>query len=168
MKFFGNFSRITWVKSINILRKSLCDDGKKVIYCRRCMSFETDGYFDTARQSLTDAGIDWQSVVKIHLTPVQAMLQIPEIDKSVFYDCGFEFILDGRGYKPSNVKCELSQKNILLLAERRLSFGMISLIKLYPNFQREWDQSSADCCMSSEGIIVVKGNWKSSPADLLP
>ncbi|XP_019867038.1 uncharacterized protein LOC109596027 [Aethina tumida] len=128
----------------------------KIIKCRYCMSFITDMIFASVRSRLTQKGVDWKSIVNTKLTPEQFYTHIPQIDHAFYNDHNFEIVLDCRGYEPKDVTASLSQDEVVIKAEREDK----NMSKMYPGMPKIWDPDSGDCCMSTEGIILVTGAWK--------
>ncbi|CAH0564217.1 unnamed protein product [Brassicogethes aeneus] len=131
----------------------------RILKARYCMQFSADRIFASVRSKLAERGINWNTVLRNPINPDEHREHFPEIDQAFYNNDRFEIVLDGRGYTPKHVKCVIAQDLVEIVAERETKAGHMSLIKKYPPLPRQWDSNSGDCCMSTEGIILVTGAW---------
>ncbi|CAH0564216.1 unnamed protein product [Brassicogethes aeneus] len=131
----------------------------KFLNVRSCMSFASDSFFQRVRNSLTESGIIWENIVSKHLSPMQAYGRSAEIDKAFYHKTGIDIVLDRRGFEPQHISCSITTDSVEILAERKIEQGHMKAAKRYLKLRQQIDPNTGECCMSSEGIILLTASW---------
>ncbi|KAL1491444.1 hypothetical protein ABEB36_012042 [Hypothenemus hampei] len=84
------------------------------------------------------------------------------MDKTMFHPDRFEIFIDARGFRPDEIKCTVTKHTIEIVAQKEdqceNAQKRTSLIRQY-FLPKNTVPENAQCCLTSEGTLLVTAPW---------
>nr|AHE77379.1 heat shock protein [Lissorhoptrus oryzophilus] len=133
----------------------------KSLAIKKCLKFAEDNCFKNIRDTLSKFEIPWEKALEENQT--SKIRFVSAMDHVIFHSDRFEILVDTRGFKPEEIKCNMTPTSVEVTAQTDAKIDnnvqkRMSLSRQYMLPQNAVPENGV-CCLSQEGILLITAPW---------